>query len=161
MFRELCGDTTLKNVVLVTNMWGQVSQDVGEARERELTTIYLKPALDKGAQLARHHYTPQSTHDIIRRIIENQPIPPRAQREHTGGDINEELNEQIRRHRAELNAMREEMMQALKDKDEETRKELEEETRKVREQLNRMREDSERMASAYEEERRRMEAEMW
>jgi hypothetical protein len=45
MFRELCGDSTLKNVILVTNMWGDVPQDVGEAREEEpnlpaITTLF-------------------------------------------------------------------------------------------------------------------------
>ena len=32
IFHELCGETSLKNVVLATNMWGEVSRDVGEAR---------------------------------------------------------------------------------------------------------------------------------
>jgi hypothetical protein len=49
--------------------------------------------------------------------------------------------------------MREEMTQALKDKDEETRK--------VREESDRPRAESERMVSAHNEERKRMEAEMW
>jgi len=44
MFREFCGDATLKNVILVTNMWGEVTQDVGEARERELTTNFSSPS---------------------------------------------------------------------------------------------------------------------
>ena len=73
MFRELCGDKTLRNVIFVTNMWGEIPQDVGEARELELTTNFLKPVLDKGAQLVRHHNTIQSAHDIIRFILENKP----------------------------------------------------------------------------------------
>jgi len=46
MFRELCGDSTLKNVILVTNMWGDVSGSVGEARERELAREFFKPVLE-------------------------------------------------------------------------------------------------------------------
>ena len=160
MFRELCGDTTLKNVVLVTNMWGEVTQDVGEARERELTTNFFRPVLNKGAQIARHHYNPQSAHDIIRRIMKNQPFRPRAQRESTGGADREEF-EEFQRRQAELNSLREEMEQALRDKEEGMRKVLEEENRKVREELDRLRVESERLASVYREERRRMEAEMW
>ena len=152
IFRELCGGTTLKNVVLVTNMWGEVSQDVGEARERELTTKIFKPVLDEGAQIARYHYTPESAHDIIRRIMKNQW-------EYADGAAREKF-EWSRHHQAEINALREEMEQALRDKDEEVKKELEEENRKVREELNRLREESERLTSAYSEERRRMEAEM-
>ena len=53
IFRELCGETSLKNVVLVTNMWNEVSRYVGEAREKELASDFLKPALDKGAKMVR------------------------------------------------------------------------------------------------------------
>ena len=171
MFRELCGDTTLKNVVLVTNMWGEVSQDVGEARERELTTNFFKPVLDKGAQLARHRNTPESAHDIVRSIMKNQPMVLQIQRElvdegkniidtAAGEAVNKELNEQMRRHQAELKAVQEEMLQALNDKDEETRKELEEETRKLKEEMDRVRNDSAGMASNYQEEKKRLEEAM-
>ena len=48
-FRRLCGDAALKNAVLVTNMWGEVSGNIGEAREKELSSKIFKPALDNGA----------------------------------------------------------------------------------------------------------------
>jgi hypothetical protein len=166
MFRELCGDSTLKNVILVTNMWGEVSQEVGETREEQLITNSFKPALDKSAQLARHHDTVQSAHDIIRRIMRNQPLVLQIQRElvderkgiidtAAGGAINKELNEQIRRHQVELKAVREEMLEALAKKDEESRWELAEETRKLQEQVDKMRTDSEGMVSNYNEEKKR------
>jgi len=171
MFRELCGDSTLKNVILVTNMWGEVPQDVGEAREEELATNFFKPVLDKGAQLARHYDTIRSAHDIVRRIMRNRPAALQIQRElvdegkdiidtAAGEAINKELNEQIRRHQAELRVVQEEMMKALNDKDEETRQELEEETRKIQEQIDRVKTDSESMASRYEVEKREMEEAM-
>jgi len=168
MFRKLCGESSLKNVVIVTNMWGKVEESVGEARERELTEIYFKPALDKNAQLARHHNTTQSSHDIVRRIMKNDPAPLRIQQElvdegknikdtAAGEALNEELNTLIRHHEIEMNALREEMRQALKEKDEETRRELEEETRRIREQMDRMRAESNTMAAKYNLERKKME----
>jgi len=171
MFRELCGDTTLKNVVLVTNMWGEVSRDIGESRENELSSNFFKPVLDKGAQMVRHHNTAQSAHEIIRRIMMNRPVVLQIQRElvdehkdivdtAAGEAVNRELNEQIRRHQAELKVVQEEMMQALKEKDEETRQELEEETRKLQEQMEKIKKDSEGMASNYSAEKERMEAKM-
>ncbi|KAF9490365.1 hypothetical protein BDN71DRAFT_1400132 [Pleurotus eryngii] len=77
MFRELCGETTFKNIVIVTNMWGQVSQTVGNAREAELAsdTLFFKPVLDKGAQLLRHDNTADGARNILRRIIKNHPLP--------------------------------------------------------------------------------------
>ena len=171
MFRELCGDTTLRNVVLVTNMWGEVSLDVGESRENELSSNFFKPVLDKGAQMIRHYNTAQSAHDIIRRIMINRPIVLQIQRElvdehkdiidtAAGEAVNQELNKQIRRHQAELKVVQEEMMQALKEKDEETRQELEEETKKLQEQMEKIKQDSEGMASNYSAEKERMAAKM-
>jgi hypothetical protein len=171
MFRELCGDKTLKNVVLVTNMWGEVPLDVGEAREQELVGQFFKPVLDKGAQIARHHNTVESAHDIIRRIMNNRPIALQIQRElvdegmnltdtAAGQAVNRELNEQIERHRAELRAVQEEMLRAQQRRDEETRQELEEETRKIQEEMNRMRVNSEEMAASYNEEKKKREEAM-
>ena len=171
MFRELCGDSSLKNVILVTNMWGEVSEAVGETREQELTTNFFKQVLDKGAQLARHHNTTQSAHDIIRRIMKNKPAPLKIQvelvDEHkdiidtaAGEAINKELNELIRRHQAELKDIQEEMMKAMKEKDEETREEMEEERRKFQDEMNKMRMDLENMVLGYNEEKKRMEEAM-
>ena len=80
-FHNLCGDSTLKNVIIVTNMWGDVVRDVGEAREKELITTFFKSFPDKGAQLTRHHNTAQCAHDIIRCIMKNRPNAPQIRRE--------------------------------------------------------------------------------
>ena len=182
MFRELCGDATLKNVIFVTNMWGEVSQNIGEAREEELTTEFFKPALEKGARLARHHNTMQSAHDIIRSVMKNRPAALRIQHElieegkdiadtAAGETINRELNEQKRRHQAELNEMQEEMTKALEKKEEdiknaldkdvkklleaqreEMRKELADEKRELEEKIKRAEDESKTMTARYEEE---------
>jgi chromosome segregation ATPase len=167
IFRELCGDDTLQNVVLVTNMWAQVTQDVGEAREKELATNFFKPVLVKGARLTRHYDTAQSAHDIIRSIMKNIPIPLQIQRElvdegkditntAAGEAINQELNKQIRQHKKELNAVKQEMKE-LKEKDEEARREMEEDARKLREEMNKMRLESKTLAASYREEKKKTE----
>jgi len=79
--RQLCGDSTLKNLIIVTNMWEKVIWDSDEACEKELITNCFKSALDKGAQLARHHNTAHCAHDIIRCIMKNRPIAPQIRRE--------------------------------------------------------------------------------
>ena len=171
MFRKLCGDTASKNVVLVTNMWGEVSRDIGEAREEELSSNFFKPALKLGARMVRHHNTIQSAHSIIRMIAANRPVVLRIQRElvdkrkdivdtTAGKVINRELNEQIRRHQAELKEVQEEMEQAMKGKDEETRQELEEETKRLRERMEEIAKDSEGMTANYAVEKERTEARM-
>lgn len=170
MFRELCGDTSLQNVILLTNMWGQVTQDVGEEREEELATKFFKPVLDKGARLARHHNTVESAHDVIRSIMKNVPVPLRIQRElvdegrniddtAAGAAINEELNEKIKKHKEELKSLRDEM-EELREKDAEARQEMEEDARKLREEMNQMRAESANMKAGYEEEKRKIEEKM-
>ena len=168
MFRKLCGESTLKNVIIVTNMWGRVEEGVGEAREKELAGVYFKIALEKGARLARHQNTTQSAHEIIRHIMKNDPAPLLIQRElvderkdirHTaaGEAVNEGLNEMIKRHEAEMNALREEMRLALEEKDEWMKNILEEETRKIKTQVEEARMESVAMATKYNEERKKME----
>ena len=165
MFSELCGESTLRNVTLVTNMWGKISQEDGEKREEVLVAGFLKPALDKGAQIARHYNTVQSAHDIIRGIIRNRSASLQIQREivdegegilnpAAGEAINSELNAQIRRHQAELKTMKREMEKALREKDEETRQELEKETRRFQEHIDRTRVGLETVASSCNEKRR-------
>ena len=169
MFRELCGDTSLENVVIVTSMWDNVPLDVGESREEELSSSFFKTALNKGARMVRHQNTEQSAHDIIRMIMKNRPVVLQIQRElvdehknivntAAGETINKALDEQIKWRQAQLEEVQEQMVQALNEGDEETREEMEEETRNLQELLKRIKEDSERMASNYTEEKKRMEA---
>ncbi|KAF9645238.1 hypothetical protein BDM02DRAFT_3069192, partial [Thelephora ganbajun] len=122
MFRKLCGDRTLQNVVIVTNMWGEVDPQVGGAREAELMRedIFFKPVLDKGAQMARHENTSISAENIVRLIFENHPLPLRIQEElvnehknisetSAGEELNREFNAQIKKHQQEMRVLKEEM----------------------------------------------------
>ena len=88
-------------------MWGGVSREVGEAREKELSSRFLRRALDNGARMVRHHDTAQSARDIIRGIVVNCPAVSQVQRNPTGerrhtvhttaGEVsNRKFNEQTR-----------------------------------------------------------------
>ena len=138
-------------------MWGEVTHDVGEARERELASVFLKPALDKGAQMARYHNTDQSAHDVIRRIMNNHPVVLQIQREvveehkdvantAAGAAINQELIEGERRRVADLKMAQEEMARALREKEEEARRRMQEDARRREEEIRRVREEQERIA---------------
>ncbi|KAF5326714.1 hypothetical protein D9619_004272 [Psilocybe cf. subviscida] len=173
MFRQLCGESTLKNVVIVTNMWSEVSEDIGVARETELASedLFFRPVLDKGAQMLRHGNTPASAHAIIARIIENHPLPLQIQRElvdqkmdigdtAAGEELNKELKIQLEKHRVEMRALQEDMQEAIREKDEETRRELEIATRRLEEEMARVQNDSQKLASEYTEDKKRLEKRM-
>jgi hypothetical protein len=143
MFRKLCGNVTLKNVLIVTNMWGDVSEDVGEAREAELANkdMFFKPALDNHAQLLRHTNTLDSARLILRQTIGNHPMLLDIQRElvdeckdisqtTAGAQVGHELSAQLQ-HRQQLTKLRQEMRAAIRAKDEESMQELEDAQREV------------------------------
>ncbi|KAG9227683.1 hypothetical protein CCMSSC00406_0000671 [Pleurotus cornucopiae] len=170
MFRKLCGDDSLRNVVLVTNMWGQVPLDVGEAREQELKQedMFFKPVLDEGAQLKRHNNTLTSAHEILRSVAFKDPVSLLIQKE---------LARKFKEQQAKLRAEMEEghlpfvlqlffplksfiIVLALKDNDEKARVELEKATAKLNEDINRLTTDSERMASSFADAQRRIQQEL-
>ncbi|KAJ8521937.1 hypothetical protein ONZ45_g1469 [Pleurotus djamor] len=173
MFRKLCGEATLRNVVLVSNMWGEVSPAIGAARERELAEqdVFFKPVLDKGAQFLRHDNTMEGAQAILSSIINNHPIILKIQRElvdeqmdisetAAGEELGHELNELSKKYRVELKQLEADMQEALNAKDEETKQEIERETERLTAEMTRVQNESERLASAYNEERARVEARM-
>ncbi|KAF9237658.1 P-loop containing nucleoside triphosphate hydrolase protein [Melanogaster broomeanus] len=110
IFRELCGDSTLRNVLIVTNMWSNVDPKIGEARERELVSNdkFFKPVLEKGARILRHDGTQAGAHGILRHLVNSQAATLRIQHEivnehrdlaHTaaGAELTRALEEQAER----------------------------------------------------------------
>ncbi|KAJ8691725.1 hypothetical protein PTI98_011264 [Pleurotus ostreatus] len=170
MFRKLCGDDSLRNVVLVTNMWGQVPLDVGEAREQELKQedMFFKPVLDEGAQLKRHNNTLTSAHEILRSVAFKDPVSLLIQKELvdenrdiTETDAGEELDASCAsRHGNSRNSRRSCGRRWKKDNDEKARVELEKATAKLNEDINRLTTDSERMASSFADAQRRIQQEL-
>ena len=168
MFRELCGEKTLKNVVLVTNMWGRVTPEDGESREQQLRDKYFRAAIGKGAQLCRHTNTPKSAWAILRKILENKPVVLKIQQElidehkdigqtRAGAELKREMLEAEERHKREIKELEMNMQKAAEEKDEETRRECEEEKRRLEQEREKLRKVSEEMKSKFEEARREME----
>lgn len=169
MFQELCGEEAYPNVIIVTNMWGAVTAEDGNAREHELATkdIFFKPILDKRARMLRHDHTKQSTHQIIQNLIDKEPVVLQIQRELGEGmditqtaafkQLDRELSELSARHMKELEALQEEMTDAERSRDEETRRELQEEVHKVEAELEKAQSQAARLASDYQAELRRIE----
>ena len=78
IFRKLCGDDTLKNVTIVTTMWGEVDSAKGTAREERLKTDekFFKPAIDNDALLVRHDGTSDTARTIIRDVVQRNSAKP-------------------------------------------------------------------------------------
>ena len=172
IFRNLCGDGGLRNVLLVTNMWSKVDPEEGEARERELASKekFFKPALDRGARMLRHDGSQASAHAVLRHLVGLEPSTLLVQDEmvnqekdlaHTtaGADIMRELKEQAERHTEALEDLCLGIEAARLAEDEETREILQAEARQAREKIERIRGDLERMVANFATENSRLENE--
>lgn len=169
MFRELCGESTLRNVLIVTNMWDQVAPDIGEMREKELEDNFFKPVLMKGARMLRHEGTRESSHRILRYLIHNQPatllIQEELVNEHknivqtsAGSELTRVLNEQRERHEEVVAQLRIDMEVAIRDKDHETKEELKEEIRSKHELIVKLQGEKERLEAEFRAAKEKLEA---
>ena len=170
MFRKLCGDDTLKNVVIVTNMWGEVTPERGAARELELQTddMFFKPAMDKGAQMVRHMNTKATAEAVLLRVIHNKPLALQIQKElvdegrditetAAGEELNRELNKLAEQHREQLHTLQKEMEAAMNAKDEETKEELGKVRAELIKNIQKIEYDRDRLSQDYEQEKRQSE----
>jgi hypothetical protein len=164
VFRKLCGTGSFKNVVIVTNFWGEVDQKMGIARENELTTdrIFFKPVLDAGGQIMRHDRTMESAQSILRCVLRNSPIALRIQRQlvekkmtlietDAGSELVVELQRQEAEHQEEMRTLRTEMEAAIRAKDEITKQELGQALQGAQEHLNRVRASANNLAKGLQD----------
>ena len=171
MFGKLCGEKTLKNVIIMTNMWGRVALQEGEDREQQLKNEYFKAAIEKGAQLCRHDNTPESARAILRMILKNTPAVLRVQHElieerkgieqtEAGEELNREICMVLVKHQKDIDGLEKGMQEAIEDDDQETQEELEEEKKRLQEEMRELRKTMKEMKSTFEEARREMEERM-
>ncbi|OCH88560.1 hypothetical protein OBBRIDRAFT_820126 [Obba rivulosa] len=143
-FCQLCGKDALPNGAIVTNMWGEVSEEVGRAREEELVQkdVFFKPALDAGAKMFRHDNTVEGAHAILRQLVANRPRTLLLQKEiiEENKHISEtaagiallgELALAEQKFREQMRELLKEIDEAIAQNEEEERRELEENRRRL------------------------------
>jgi hypothetical protein len=93
MFKKLCGDTALRNVILMTTMWDEVDEETGSQREKELKGNYWKAMIKHKSKIARYKGTSDSAWDILDHFLQsaNQRYAVLLQREMI--DMERELRE--------------------------------------------------------------------
>jgi hypothetical protein len=153
MFRELCGESALKNVCIATTNWVRVTQEEGDMRERELreSPKLFKPLLEAGARLVRHDKGAASAQSIVDYLIQQYPTKLQIQVEldegktlddtGAGSVLNEEIKAFMEQHEASMQALRMEMEEAAQGKNAELLAELEEERQTREQQLLKMKRD--------------------
>ncbi|KAI6042170.1 hypothetical protein EDC04DRAFT_3058955, partial [Pisolithus marmoratus] len=77
MFKELCGKENFKNVILVTTMWDEVTEEVGSAREKELQSDFWRSMITLGSSVHRFDGTMESAWKIIDSLSVAPPVQRR------------------------------------------------------------------------------------
>ncbi|KAG5638661.1 hypothetical protein H0H81_011213 [Sphagnurus paluster] len=74
MFRELCGEDAVKNVVLGTTKWDDVTPEIGNKREEQLREKYWGHMLTLGSKMSRVENNKEAVWKVIDHILNNQPV---------------------------------------------------------------------------------------
>lgn len=143
VFRQLCGDEPLKQVLLTTTGWG-VAEKAGElgkatANETQLQNdpLFWQPMVKRGSQVVRFKDTRESAIEIITKLIGMQPIVLQIQQElvdqqkllvdtKAGKTVSEEIKRMEEQYKNQLESIQREMKEALDDRDQELQEALEE-----------------------------------
>jgi hypothetical protein len=92
MFRKLCGDDFMGNVVLGTTFWDLVGEEAGEAREKELleTEGFFKEMQERGCHVVRIRDDSDACLKLLSRFAAKQPSVMCIQKELFDGKTLEE-----------------------------------------------------------------------
>ena len=164
--KELCGDATLKNLVIMTHDWKKVSPADVDGMKRDFPRQY-SIAMREGVQV--YHCTSASELDLgaLQIILGSRPVVPKVQQEPinkgnkpeqtaVATELRQEITDWAEKHDSDTDKRSEESVQgAVNERVEELRRELEEEKRRAQEEADGLKK---RIAEMQLEERIRKES---
>ena len=170
MFRKLCGEQGLGSVVLATTMWSLCPAADARRREDQLVNQndLWKFLVGRGARVFRQDDGAVSGQKIIDYLINRaQPVTLDIQREMVdqglklaetgaGREVQEELERLKEKHEKEMREIRQEMEEAIKEKDEERQEELREYRAQIDRQMREAAEQTKQLEASREQLRREM-----
>lgn len=81
VFRKICGEVALNNVLLVTSRWTEVDQALGSERERQLKDKFWTYMLGHGSNMSRFHGDRHSAIGLVSQLLQKDPVVLQLQRE--------------------------------------------------------------------------------
>lgn len=75
LFKEICGDEAMTNVIVATTMWQHVDNVNAVEKEAELSDKYFNEAISRGARMLRHDNTESSAKAILRDLLRHDEEP--------------------------------------------------------------------------------------
>ena len=167
LFRKLCGEHGLQNVIIVTTRWADVPLETGLKREEQLRSQdnLFRPALENGATLLRHDNTVKGTHDILEKLVNRQAEPVKIQTElveerkdisetAAGAELCRQLEEQAGMFGREIEDLRREIRSALIARDVRAGRDLREAKEQFELKLQQVVEGRDKLSELYNQEKR-------
>lgn len=179
MFKDLCGEKPMRNVLLVTNRWdkardcGELDKAISKEAELRSNSKFWAPLIERGSRMIRWDGADarKSAHDIVRTLLQTTPETLQIQTElveqekrlietAAGATVNEEVIRVEKEYQAELAKIRVEMQEAVAQRDEEVREALEESRKEYAQKLSKIREEQDLLHYERRNDSRRMQNEM-
>jgi len=124
MFRKLCGPNNLRNVILATTMWDNISVADGEIRESQLKKEFWRDMILMGSTVARVPNDPIDAIKLVERFLDKETMVLRLQQElsdgktliqtEAGAVIHEDIERLLLQYANDLEAAKKEMREAQK-----------------------------------------------
>jgi hypothetical protein len=172
MFRKLCGEDPMKNVVIASTFWGVIPDNKAIAHEEELCSKddFWGDMVEHGASVKRFAGDQKSALDIILSLARKPAVTLDIQRElvdedkpigktAAGNAVNEELHRLEEKYKGEIKRFQEETAAAMAEKDVKLERVLKKEREKMERKLDRIHGDQEMLRKERREEIRRVEEE--
>ncbi|KAH8734131.1 hypothetical protein BGZ61DRAFT_491554 [Ilyonectria robusta] len=145
IFKRICGETALPNVLLTTTRWHEVDEPTEASRERQLRDDFWAYMVGRGSLMSRFHGDRTSAVALISQLVIKEPIVLRLQHEminegkkldetEAGSYVSDGLGEIRKQYLQQLESL-EEMRQNLQEQDRAMRRRLKLDFERGREQL--------------------------
>jgi chromosome segregation ATPase len=171
ILRELCGQETLSNVLIVTNMWSDppTAKQLQTEKQLQESSKFFEPAIKAGARMVRRpRKDADSAHDIIRLLLDKAPVAMKIQRQIVDDGegfystdavrvLGEELAEAEQRHQQEIEEVKKELRKAKEQNDVQTQIELREYLEQATAESARLFKEIQALREGFDEERLRWE----
>ena len=152
IFKKICGEKALNNVMLVTTRWSDEEESLGAKREQQLRTEFWAYMLHNGSTMARFYGDRDSAVAMASQLLSKQTIVLELQREiveekkqlkdtTAGALVNDELAEMKAKYQEELREI-EELKQTLRDEDRAMKLQIQRDWEREQQRLRQAQDDS-------------------
>jgi len=81
IFKKICGQTALNNVLLITSRWSEVNAATGAERERQLKDKFWAYMLGHGSNMSRFHGDRPSAISLVSQLLQKDTVVLQLQKE--------------------------------------------------------------------------------